>query len=233
MIIKLNEKNLADTNFHILMVTEALTEQSHYGKPIQLADEHEMRTWDECTALNQKRQKKYWTSSWTRNKRVNTILPSNTAKLAPPEMDSAHGSGCSCLKRHIQGWWLEERVKTGRGFAHLGCARLYTKGGCVKGTLFALFHGRFTATLWSEVILLSPFYSWDNWGLKGLRKSNQKVTGVEFNLTSVLIPKTLLLAIAFYWTALDIERQHCVRSPHLHLENHRFRRWGSLPKAGL
>lgn len=39
MMIKPKEKNLADTHFHILIMTEALIEQSHNCEPILLADE--------------------------------------------------------------------------------------------------------------------------------------------------------------------------------------------------
>lgn len=39
MMIKPNGKNLVDTHFHILIMTEALIEQSHYCEPILVADE--------------------------------------------------------------------------------------------------------------------------------------------------------------------------------------------------
>lgn len=39
VIIKPNEKDLADTDFHILIIMEALIEQSYYCEPIQSAGE--------------------------------------------------------------------------------------------------------------------------------------------------------------------------------------------------
>lgn len=62
MMIKPNGKNLADTHFYILIMTEALIEQSHYCELILLADEFfyfmtQQRAWDEGAPLAKKANK--------------------------------------------------------------------------------------------------------------------------------------------------------------------------------
>lgn len=114
-------------------------------------------------------------------------------------------------------------MKPGRGFAHLRYAKTFYPRGPCKGLLFALFHVRFTETLWSEIILLFSCYRWRNQGLE--RLSNlPKDTQLKSDRGGIQQQWSIL------WP-LNMKLQHWVHSPSLPLKNQVSESWWDFPKV--